>query len=222
MKKRRMLSFISCAVASAVLMSAAVYAHNEDINKGHYTNNQQRNLKFRITQSAQTSLMDENVYKSALSWNGISSNVHVSVIMETPGMPTIADMMYVYGSKGENIDDPHVLGVKDYGLVNYYDSSHNMLENYDTNISYVRISINIEHPDYNKLNNPSEAAAMNFTHEVGHTLMLAHPIREAPGHVYWDYYPYAVMNQGFPETKIQVSPTPTEHDKQCLIHKWGA
>lgn len=123
-------------MASAVLMTTVVYAHNEDVNKGCYTNNQQRDLKFRITKSAQTSLMNKEVYESALNWNGISSNVHVSVIMESPGMPTISDTMYVYGSAGENVDDPHALGLRDYGITNYYDSSHNMLENYNTNISY--------------------------------------------------------------------------------------
>ncbi len=220
--KKRIISFLSCAAAAAVLMSSTVYAHNKDVNSGGYTNNQQKNLMFRITQSAQTSLMNKDVYESALKWNKISSNVNISIIMEVPGMPTIPNAMYVYGSKGENIDDPHVLGVDDYGLTNYFDSEHNMVYNYNNNISYVRISINIAHPVYNTLKKPSEAAAMNFTHEVGHTLMLAHPTKGATGHVYWNNLPYAVMNQGFPETDKEVSPVPTEHDKQCLLYKWGA
>lgn len=81
--------------------------------------------------------------------------------------------------------------------------------------------------DYNKISNKDNritAASMNFIHEVGHVLMLAHPLKGASGHVYWNNLPYAVMNQGLPNFSggySEASPVPTEHDKACLKAKWG-
>lgn len=216
MKKRRMLSFISCAVASAVLMSTAVYAFDtNNLLHGSYTHNQQKDLKFRISQSIQTSLFDRSVYESALNWNNISSNVHVSIIMETPGMPTIADTMGVYDGKGGNPNGENLFNsVFAFGVTQFYDSNGKVIpikkETFYGKVEYVKILIN------NSLlinkNNPAEAAAMNFSHEVGHTLMLNHPV----GIV------YSIMNNGAPEDNYLITTVPSDHDIDYLKYKWGA
>ncbi len=158
--------------------------------------------------------MDREVYESALNWNGISSNAHVSVVMETPGMPTISGAMNVYDSKGELPE--HKLDV-----TRYYDSNGDRILDYSRECSYVIILINTKAPIFNEISNPVEAAGMNFTHEVGHALALAHPERDAPYHDI-DGYPYAVINTGLPIPGYpQVSPRPTYHDENCLLYKWG-
>lgn len=62
---------------------------------------------------------------------------------------------------------------------------------------------------------------MTFTHEVGHSLKLAHPVNNSSlsGHVY-NGLPYAVMCQGMPNS-TNVASTVSSHDKDNLKAKWG-
>lgn len=214
--KKRIVSFLVCAFF-AVFAATSVYAHTGDVLGGTYLYNSQKDLQLRITQSAQTSLMNSTVYNSALAWNNISSNVHVSVIMETPGMPTIAGTMNVYGSN--DLADG-VLG----RTVPYNSSGSEVSAN--SNWSYVVILINTTTSFYNTLNSSSatNAAKMNFIHEVGHALKLSHPEKNTSysGHNKGGL-PYAVMNQGYPSASYPaVSSTVEDHDKSCLKAKWGA
>lgn len=219
--KKRVIAFLSCIVAGVLSSAQSVYAHNGDVFKGSYVLDRQKNLKLRISMSAQTSLMNREVYESALKWNDISSNVHITVIMETPGMPSIADTMGVYDGRGGNLNGPDLLKTMGYyGLTQFFDSNGNQVS-HDEKCDHARILINVNHPDYSRTGDPVIAASMNFTHEVGHVLMLSHPVKGSAGHSFWNSLPYAVMNQGLPQKNKEVSYLPTDHDKSCLIAKWG-
>ena len=229
--KKRVISILSCVIAAALTMSPAAYAHNGDVFPGSYTLNQQKNLKLRISTSAQTSLMNKEVYESALKWNNISSNVHVTVIIETPGMPSIADAMGVYDGRGGNLNEPDIFEDNELGLTQFFDSNGNRITKHTESDkkSYVKILINTKSSlydsYYNSFSIKKQAASMNFIHEVGHALMLAHPIQDArlSGHTVNVGKPYAVMNKGLPNLSglPEVSPTPSSHDTDCLKGKWG-
>lgn len=206
-----------------------VWTHNGDKFTGSYSLDRQKNLKFKISKSAQTALMNSEVYNSAKIWNNISSNVHITIIMETPGMPSIADCMGVYDGKGGTSYEPDVLEDSNLGLTQYYDAKGNPLDNNSNKIAFVKILINTNTPRYDQYFKDNDdkkriAASMNFIHEVGHALMLAHPTQNSllSDHTI-NGRPYAVMNKGLPNigTLPQVSPVPTYHDKNCLIGKWG-
>lgn len=221
--KKRVIAFLSCIVAGILSSAQSVYAHNGDVFKGSYVLDRQKNLKLRISMSAQTSLMNREVYESALKWNDISSNVHITVIMETPGMPSIADTMGVYDGRGGNLSEPDIFESKQLGLTRYYDSNGKRIS-HDGKISYAEILVNTNAAIYDKLLNKKEAASMNFVHETGHVLMLAHPVQNPAldYHKYNGGRPYAVMNQGLPTYGYpQVAPNPTSHDICCLQGKWG-
>lgn len=220
---KKILIFLLGIIIGVLPMTITAYAHNKDVFAGSYTLNQQKNLTFRITGSAQTTLMNEEVYNGALKWNNISKNVRVSIIMETPGMPTVANAMYVYDGRGGNLSGPNLLDDYELGYTYYYDSNHNRVS-HDDICAYVKIIINTETSAYNGLTNAKQAASMNFIHEVGHALMLMHPINLSAfeGHNLNGGYPYAVMNRGLPtQDWPHVSSIPTEHDKSCLTAKWG-
>lgn len=219
--KKRIVSFLVCAFF-AVFAATSVYAHAGDVFKGKYTTDIQKNMVIRVTQSAQTSFFNSYVYNGALDWNNISSNVHVSVVMEVPGMPSIADSVNVYDDKGEF--DPYYMG-----RAYYYNKNGVEVENDSNSIAYSIIRMNIDSIAYDELpaSQRSDGARMCFIHEVGHTLMLAHPYEgSAFGHYYANLLPYAVMNTGLPVTRAdgkydQVAWTVTDHDKSCLRGKWG-
>lgn len=229
--KKSGFSFLSCVISAALAMSPAAYAHNGDVFPGSYTFNQQKNLIFRISASAQTALMNKDVYESALKWNNISSNVHVTIIMETPGMPSITDSMGVYDGKGGYYNGPDIFEDTDLGRIQFFDSNGKQISKHTDSdkISYVKILINtnssLYDSYYDSLSVKRQAASMNFIHEVGHALMLSHPKQDArlSGHTKNVGKPYAVMNEGLPflSVKPEVSPTPTSHDTDCLKGKWG-
>lgn len=222
--KKRFFSSLSCIIAAVIAMSPVSYAHTGDIYSGSYTLNQQKNLKFRISMSVQNDLMNKDVYESALKWNNISSNVHVTIIMETPGMPTIGDTFGVYDGRGGNYEGADYFSNmgSTLAVTQYFDSNGNRIPVKDNKlnekISYARILINVNNKNFKT----TEDAAMNFTHEVGHTLLLAHPEKGASGHGSYDGLPVAVMNQGLPRTSAYVSSEPSGHDILCLMAKWGA
>lgn len=224
--KKRIISFLTAIAVAINFAGSIVYAHTGDIWNGKYIYNSQKDLKLRITKSAQTSLMTEEVYKSALAWNNISSNVNVSVIMETTGMPSTSGCMYVYG----NIVDGEILNENTYGKMIPYDSNGNRFKGDDEGVNmdwnYVKIIINTTTATgkFEETSNPTEAAKANFIHEVGHALKLSHPEWDInlSGHTHLGY-PYSVMNKGLPSKKREhMSYTVALHDKQCLTAKWGA
>lgn len=108
-----------------------------------------------------------------------------------------------------------------------YDSDGNFISasNADSNWAYSEITMNTNIAAYNACENPTLMAKKAFIHEVGHAFKLKHPtINPAlSGHTYGSGYPYAIMNQGSPSnSKPWVSYQITQHDKDCLIAKWGA
>lgn len=222
--KNRIISIISSMVFFAVALASSVYAHDGDVFAGKYINNDQKNLKLRITRSAQTSIMNSNVYNSATAWNYISSNVNVTVIMEVPGMPTISGCMYVYGNYNASLSD------QVYGLFVPFDSEGNDISGKGENGAnkdwkYIKIIINTTTPAFEKHANPTLAARANFLHEVGHALKLSHPQDNVnlSGHEEYDGRPYSVMNQGLLNIyRPWLATWVTSHDKSCLQAKWGA
>lgn len=219
---KKIISILTLTAFFAVVFTSSVYAHDGDVFGGKYLYDKQKNLRLRITQSAQTSIMNSGVYNSATAWNDISSNVNVSVIMEVPGMPTIADCMYVYGNNDEK------LGMFTYGLTIPFDSNGRELGNSGADIDwkYVKIIINTTTKMFENHSSPTLAARMNFLHEVGHALKLSHPKANAAlsGHeIEYNGLPYSIMNQGLPNNDSPWLATwVASHDKSCLKAKWGA
>lgn len=220
--KKRVVSFLVCAFF-AVFAAGSVYAHSGDVFKGKYLTDIQKNMKIRVTQSAQTSFFNSYVYNGALDWNDISSNVRVSVIMEMPGMPSITDSINVYGDDGE-------FGDYYMGKVRIYDKNGVETDDDDSDLLYSKIIMNTDSIAYNELpaSQRSDGARMCFIHEVGHVLRLAHPDDggSAIGHHYANLLPYAVMNTGLPVNRSdgkydQVAWSVADHDKLCLRGKWG-
>lgn len=222
MKKR----IISMAVAFLfiTLLATTAQAHTGDYLSGGYITNKQNNLQFLIADSAQTSLLNEDVYEnSATGWNSVGANIHVSVVMRKPGMPTSGDFMYVYGDYNGTVIDED-----EFGITCLFDSNGNPVS-IGSNWAKVIIYMNTS-GIFGEASNPTEAARKTFIHEVGHALKLNHPdisirhtghnipYRDTIGDTY--YLPVAVMNQGFPDG-IAIASNISQHDKDNLIAKWG-
>ena len=129
-------------------------------------------------------------------------------------MPTIASEGLVCG------DD---LGSGNYCETKYYRSNGTEVTG-NEDYNYVIIKINSDPNAFKKARDETEAARKTLLHEIGHALKLNHPVKMnfLDGHDY-DGYPLAVMNQKLPIVSGDwISPRIEDHDKQCLIDKWGA
>lgn len=217
--KKRIIS-LAVALMCLTLMATTAQAHTGDYFGGKYVGGSinLKNLTLRVSSSARTALLTEEVYKSAYNWNNISSNIKISnIIMETPGMPSTSSTVMVYGA------DSGFLGDAAAGTLPY-DKNGNSTSLWDSDWSYAEIYLNTDVAAYDGVDNLTLAAKKTFMHEVGHVLKLDHPLQNSTyeGHVY-DGRPYAVMNQGAPFAKGgAVAPEVAQHDKNNLIAKWGS
>lgn len=209
---------VFCLVISFILVMLTykneVRAHNYDFWRGVYATNatcQPTNMRFRITTSAQTSMLNSNVYDAGYDWNEISSNVHISnILMEIQGMPYISGFYYVYGRSFSATNEDGTAGQ----TVMY---SNGSVADVDSDWQTVAIFMNTDNVFPN-----TTAAKKAFTHEVGHALKLAHPECSVYAHgTRYGGYPQSIMNQGLANSLPYVASTIQEHDTSNLKQKWG-
>ena len=222
MKIKRCIASVIAAAFCSTLIAGSAAAHPKDIWQGKYIGRNDARIVLRLDSSAITSFLTyDDVYKYGTDWNGISSNVNVTVINYAPGMPTVAGQMFVMGKK---------LEAGALGLTVPYDSSYNIMYDssgkeyeYHSDWSYVRIYMTTLDSSYSQVRYKTNTAKMTFIHEVGHALKLAHPIVDDDLHDTGYGRPYAVMNQGCVDPSFfpYVTGTVDEHDKECLRYKWG-
>lgn len=180
----------------------------------------------RINPSAVTDqLTYSNVYNLTTEWNGISSNVRLSIVDASNGyVPTLIDQININGedSGGDYSESGDNVKIKfESGETFFYDMDGNPTNPYESDVVYSYIVMNTWDKGSVLYQQFPEAARKSFLHEVGHSLLLSHPAwGNYSGHTYGGF-PKAVMSQGFPGDYPFVSSTITEHDKSCLIAKWG-
>lgn len=127
-------------------------------------------------------------YESAMeNWNGITNNVHVF----KAGSHEAADVYYAGNSSVEGR----------LGIMIPYDRYGRVV---DVDRNWYRATSHIYDNNMKSYNMTKAQIISNATHEIGHTLKLAHPSSSVR----------SVMNQG-----IQ-SIGPTEYDKNELKRKW--
>lgn len=216
------------------MISGTASAHTGDVIGGGYIGRTEANFVLRINSSAQTNVLNyENVYQYGYSWNDLSSNVDLGVATAGGGMPTIANQLSVNGVKILSKAGGILLG-----RAVPFDQNNNRLGedkngdgyadtdiNVDWAYSIVEMNISSDAESYyeNAVSRGINMAKLVFTHEIGHILKLAHPAQSSSysGHTY-DGYPKAIMNKGSLANEPCMSYTITDHDKSCLIAKWGA
>lgn len=222
MNIKKLLSSAIVGFCCLNLISVSASAHSGDVFEGTYIGKTKADFVLRINSSAQNDIFTySNVYKYGCDWNKYSSNVQLGVTMAGPSVPTISNQVNVDGSTelpemGKNFAA---------ALTTPYDSNGKPC-GANENWSICSIDINVSDTAldyYSSCENGIAAARKVFVHEVGHVLKLSHPEKNSYplGH-YYSGYPNAIMNQGFPGSKDYISGTITNHDKLCLIEKWGA
>lgn len=209
--KKRIAPMITAALIAAAAVTSTASAHPYDYWSGRYIGQNDIDIRFKINTNAENDLLNwADVYSHGYDWNHISSNVNVSVapsnISLTDGM-MVSGRCYEDGSLGETV--PYSSSGKVVGLGSNWD--------------YVEIFMNTDKTIFELSSNPTAAARKTFIHEVGHALKLSHPVCSIGFSEHdIDGYPYAVMNQNYPGDKNgAVASTITNHDKSCLIAKWG-
>lgn len=200
---------------SCIVNVMTAFAHNGDYFLNKYSSAallNQKNLKFLVQNSARTSLLTSDTYKSASAWNNISSNVKVSIAFAAPGMPSSG----FYPVCGKYAPD----GVL--GETVAYDANGNSTSANNTWYS-VTIFMNTAIEEYDQALVPEKDAKKVFRHEVGHALKLSHPKKDKSliDHTY-NGLPLSIMNQGFPYAEYGIPYSVSAHDKSNLIAKWGA
>ena len=229
MKKRLIALFTAAAVACT---STTAYAHTGDVFGGKYTDRTKANFYVRIHSSAEKSVFSfSNVYMYGEEWNGISSNVKLYVQRVGESVSTDLNQINVIGVQWDIDRETKKITM---GRTFAYDRYGNEC-GLDDDWYYSRIGMNVSEDASDQYicycPNYEDRLAMKrkvFLHELGHALKLAHPVQNSnySMHEYkYDGYPKAIMNEGgldSPEDRPEyVSLTIADHDKSCLIAKWG-
>ena len=244
MKIKRLIASVVLAAFCLTMISGTASAHSYDVFAGHYFRlipsttaggepriivRDTADFMLRINSSALNDILTYNtINKYATEWNNISSNVYLKTYNPDYYLPTQTSEIGVYGKDlGGVTEEPepgHMVISFEGGETHYYDMYGKRVHP-DNNSVYCEIYMNtwdVGLSIYRKETNGVLAARKTFLHEVGHALLLDHP---AIGSQYDDHTysgrPYAVMNQGFLGKFDFISGSITEHDKSCLITKWG-
>lgn len=233
--KKRVIAFLT-AVAVACTSTTA-YAHDSDVFGGKYSNLTEANFFVRIHSSAENDFFTfYDTYIYGEDWNGISSNVDLYVMRVGESVSTAPNQINVFGVNPYERVSIDFLG----RTVPFDKNGKNILNranddaiseglNEDWLYSNIEIDISPAVADYYNATyyfNMEEIRTVTkkvFAHELGHALKLAHPVQSAThsGSKSYDGYPYAIMNNGLLDGKVCDSKTITDHDKSCLIAKWG-
>lgn len=206
----------------AVMAALSASAHWDCVHTGHYYNNMHNDLVFYVKTDVITSSASYSDISNYLGkWNGISSSVHVSTLGPVPGMANQNDKNTIeYGNLPGDIT----------GRTIFYNSSGTTISPNSHNIHNVKIEIDVVY--LNTQDNPIQQTKKTIIHEVGHALLLYHPVNDqslayhnfpvlqntTPPVYYW--LPYSVMNQGSVDLS-HVSTTPASHDIFEMHFKWG-
>lgn len=155
-----------------------------------------------IEASAVTGLLTNAIYNTATAWNGIDPNITVRVYPSTfTGTPPNAN--FTIRVRGVNSG-----GARLGRLVS-------TPSNLDSAWTSAVIEISTESSGTNSNNYTNGDREMNFLHELGHGLKLAHPHQATAG-----YYPVSIMCQGLPSVNTNLTVRPSGHDKYNLMRKW--
>lgn len=216
--KKRIIPVLAAVLVSMNAVASTALAHPYDYWNGKYIGKSDAKLLFRITQSAQTDLLNwVDVYSAGYGWSNISDNVEIGLVYATSGMPSFSGEMVVFGKE---YTDGTLGETFIYGSSGELEPTNN---NLNSNWDHVAIAMNTDSNIFNLASDPIAAARKTFVHEIGHALKLCHPV-QAPNtdRHNIDDLPKAIMNPGFPNSQGgATSATITAHDKTCLRAKWG-
>ena len=236
MKIKRCLASVTAAAFCAAMITGTASAHTNDVYAGFYyimspstvvggsptiVQRTTANFVLMINPSAfNSTLTYADVYSHGTDWNGISSKVDLRTINNYYG--GIPDVMNQIDVEGENIpsEDGYII----LGNTVPFDINYDVA-NVDFSWFDAKIIMNTsdEAEQFYLINDAEKLHRRKvFVHGVGHVLKLKHPIcrSSASGHTI-NGYPLAIMNQQSPYTNDHVSATIAQHDKDCLIEKWG-
>lgn len=155
-----------------------------------------------VEPSAVTGLLTNSVYSCATAWNGIDSNISVRYYASTyTGSYASADLTVL------------VRGVDSGGarLGRLVPTPSNLNGNWTSAV----IEISTESSGTNSNNYTLYDRQMNFLHELGHALKLAHPHESD-----LSWHPVSIMNQGLPSVTSYLPSRPSGYDKYNLSRKW--
>lgn len=216
---KKIASSLFTVIVAVLLSGRSVDAHVGDYHAGGYlptAPSQPSYLMFMYSSSSTGGYYTGSVFGSITDWNGISSNVTVSMDQQAPGMPSnITNQFYhIYNETMTNEFDNNA-GLL--GFVHPIDASGTKVS-MDSN--WYKVSIYLNTTSYYITS--SSVAKGVFLHEVGHCLKLAHPIQSFYYHgTDYNGVPYAVMNSGTPYTNNASALTIQVHDMDNLRGKWG-
>lgn len=144
----------------------------------------------------------QSVYSCATAWNGIDSNIFIRHYPSTyTGSYASADFTV------------RVRGVNSYGkrFGRLVPTPNNVNQNWTSAV----IEISTESSSTNNSSYTHTDRQMNFLHELGHALKLAHPHESDSS-----WHPLSIMNQGLPSTRDYIPGRPSGYDKYNLSRKW--
>ena len=155
-----------------------------------------------VESSAVTGYLTQSVYSCATAWNGIDSNIFIRHYPSTyTGSYASADFTV------------RVRGVNSYGkrFGRLVPTPNNVNQNWTSAV----IEISTESSSTNNSSYTLTDRQMNFLHELGHALKLAHPHESDSS-----WHPLSIMNQGLPSTRDYIPGRPSGYDKYNLSRKW--
>ena len=155
-----------------------------------------------VESSAVTGYLTQSVYSCATAWNGIDSNIFIRHYPSTyTGSYASADFTV------------RVRGVNSYGkrFGRLVPTPNNVNQNWTSAV----IEISTESSSTNNSSYTHTDRQMNFLHELGHALKLAHPHESDSS-----WHPLSIMNQGLPSTRDYILGRPSGYDKYNLSRKW--
>ena len=157
-----------------------------------------------IDPSAITQYLTSSVYSCATAWNNIDSNISVKLYFPSHiGAYDPCDLtVSVIGKNTGN---------------EYYGQLVPTPGNLNGDWTSARIEISLDSPYINSSSALLCDQQMNFLHELGHALKLAHPHQDNDS-----WHPVSIMNQGRPSFvgTNYVPCRPSGYDKYNLSQKW--
>lgn len=222
-KMKKALSVILTFILSVIVMQTEPEAHVGDYFSGGYSSSapsQPSYMQFMYSSSSTGGYYTSAVFSCISDWNSLSSNVTVSLTFRAPGMPsTITNQFYqIYNETMTNMYS-FTFGLLAFGRTYpiEYPGSTNEAST-DSDWYRVTVFINTASPYIDS----TVKAKKVLLHEIGHCLKLSHPINDTSLHgTTYNGLPYAIMNQGIPQSGSCVAPSIQDHDSDNLRGKWG-
>ena len=155
-----------------------------------------------VSSASVTGFLTQSVYSCATAWNRIDSN---SFIRHYPSTYT--------GSYASADFTVRVRGVNSYGqrFGRLVPTPNNVNQNWTSAV----IETSTESASANNSSYTHTDRQMNFLHELGHALKLAHPHESDSS-----WHPLSIMNQGLPSIRDYIPGRPSGYGKYNLSRKW--